>query len=185
MGIFGSISQYDSGSSHLWSLGVQTNAATFFTKLSTKHLDFRLGVITTGSNELASDGTKCSMTPSGHKAWDLWGTGWTTSGDGSTAFVNNVSAVGIAGCGSDETAPFFMERALGVHTGVAATVVPRVGAKLVFVILSDEGDVPSWKKRGSAGRSRRLEDVDMRVLGRHIGHAGMEGRYFRGSDEGE
>lgn len=119
---------------------VQTNAATFFTKLSTKHLDFRLGVITTGSNELASDGTKCSMTPSGHKAWDLWGTGWTTSGDGSTAFVNNVSTVGIAGCGSDETAPFFMERALGVHTGVAATVVPRVGAKLVFVILSDEGD---------------------------------------------
>ena len=114
---------------------VVANASTFFTKLKTKRIDFRLGVIATGSTGTNS----CEMTAQ-NKAWALWGTGWTTSANGATAFSNNVSSVGTSGCGTDETGIFFMERALGVHTGEAATIVPRSGAKLIFVILSDEGD---------------------------------------------
>ncbi|MBL0262533.1 MAG: Ig-like domain-containing protein [Leptospiraceae bacterium] len=125
----------NSGSMSTEQASVVTNASTFFDKLNTKRIDFRLGVIATGST-----GTnQCEMNAQ-NKAWALWGTGWTTSANGATAFSNNVSSVGTSGCGTDETGIFFMERALGVHTGEAATIVPRPGAKLIFVILSDEGD---------------------------------------------
>jgi hypothetical protein len=125
----------NSGSMSEEQASVVSNAGTFFTKLGTKHLDFRLGVIATGS----TGSNNCEMNAQ-NPAWALWGTGWTTAANGSTAFSNNVSSVGLSGCGTDETGIFFMERSLGVHTGVTATVVPRSGAKLIFVILSDEGD---------------------------------------------
>jgi hypothetical protein len=125
----------NSGSMSEEQASVVSNAGTFFTKLGTKHLDFRLGVIATGS----TGSNNCKMNAQ-NPAWALWGTGWTTAANGSTAFSNNVSSVGLSGCGTDETGIFFMERSLGVHTGVTATVVPRSGAKLIFVILSDEGD---------------------------------------------
>lgn len=130
----------NSGSMSSEQSSVNANAVTFFNKLNTKHLDFRLGVIATGST--GTDSTKCTMNPSNKKAWELWGTGWVNKSDAnaSTAFQSNVSSVGINGCGSDEAGIFFMERALGIHTGVSATISPRSGAKLIFVILSDEGD---------------------------------------------
>jgi hypothetical protein len=123
---------------------VVSNSATFFNKLSNKHLDFRLAVITTGHNGGSTSSNanyKCKALPTGSGvklAYELWGTGWTTAADGASAFQSNVSSVGIAGCGSDETAIHWAQRALGV--GGTATIVPRSGAKLIFVILSDEGD---------------------------------------------
>jgi hypothetical protein len=105
----------NSGSMSEEQASVVSNAGTFFTKLGTKHLDFRLGVIATGS----TGSNNCEMNAQ-NPAWALWGTGWTTAANGSTAFSNNVSSVGLSGCGTDETGIFFMERSLGVHTGVTA-----------------------------------------------------------------
>jgi hypothetical protein len=119
---------------------VQSAATTFFSKLANKHLDYRLGVLTTGS-----DGTnECSRTlsqhPAGKKAWQLWGTGWTTSADGENAFKSNIG-VGTTGCG-DESGTFFAKYALenGVQDKNGNSAAIRSGAKVVVVIVSDEGD---------------------------------------------
>jgi len=124
---------------------VKDNAATFFTKLSEKRLDFRLGVIATGSN--GGDSDKCTLAPAGSKGWELWGTSqdttrwvYKTDTGASDTFKNNVGSVGIAGCGS-ETSIFHAQRALGAGPSpVAATITPRSGAKLIFVALTDEGE---------------------------------------------
>ena len=133
----------NSGSMSEEQASVSNNSVTFFNKLNTKHLDFRLGVIATGSNGTA--GTKDTLNPSSNKAWELWGTGWVNKSDSNaaTTFQSNVNVVGLSGSGK-ESGVFFAERSLGVApsgiTAVTATVVPRSGAKLIFVILSDEGD---------------------------------------------
>lgn len=126
---------------------VGNNAATFFSKLSTKHLDFRLGVIATGSSGTNECSTNLSQHPTGKKAWELWGssqdnTRWVYKDDtsASNTFKTNVSSVGISGCGS-ETGIFFAEKALGYGVNpVTPTIVPRSGASLIFVMLTDEGD---------------------------------------------
>jgi hypothetical protein len=134
----------NSGSMSTEQAAVSNNSVTFFNKLGNKHLDFRLGVIATGG----TGSNKCSFTAATQKGHELFGTGWTTSTNGSSAFQSNVNAVGIAGCG-DETGIYSAERALGGHAGVSATVVPRTGSKLVMVILSDEGDYYECYNGGS------------------------------------
>jgi hypothetical protein len=116
----------NSGSMTEEQASVINNSVKFFNILQGKHLDFRLGVIATGhTNSCATDGN----------AYKLWGTGWTTLANGSNAFKSNVSSVGINGCGAES----------GVHWSKVAlekkTVSPRdATTKLVFVLLSDEGD---------------------------------------------
>ncbi|MEM7180197.1 MAG: Ig-like domain-containing protein [Spirochaetota bacterium] len=126
---------------------VSANAKDFFTSLANKSLDFRLGVLATGSRGSNSD----TLNPGGEKAWELWGSGWVTASNGSKAFSQNVDAVQIDGSGK-ESGIFFAERALGVKQNpqtyiqnggtntVKATIIPRADAKLVFIMLSDEGD---------------------------------------------
>jgi len=83
-----------------------------------------------------------TLSPGGKKAWELWGTGWVNKTDLNAAltFQSNVDIVGLDGSGR-ESGIFFAERSIGGGPSpVSATVTPRVGAKLVFVILSDEGD---------------------------------------------
>jgi hypothetical protein len=141
----------NSGSMASEQSAVTSNSVTFFNKLANKHLDFRLGVIATGGN-----GTnKCSFTAATKKGNELFGTGWTTSVEGSAGFQSNVSSVGIAGCG-DETGIYSTERALGGHAGVPATVVPRAGAKVVIVMLSDEGDYYECYNGGSKNGDSNL-----------------------------
>jgi hypothetical protein len=118
---------------------VQNAATTFFNSLANKHLDYRLGVITTGS----AGSNSCSRTLANHpsnKAWQLWGTGWTSAADGVSAFTSN-TAVGTNGCG-DESATFFAKYALenGVKDKNGNSAEIRNGAKVVIVIVSDEGD---------------------------------------------
>lgn len=102
---------------------VISNAGEFFNQLSNKHLDFRLAAITTDNEKIVFPGNS-KIPPR---------TGWTSASDGSQAFVNNVNA-GLKGSGT-ESGIHFAEKA--INTG---TVVPREGASLVFVMLSDEGD---------------------------------------------
>ena len=138
----------NSGSMSQEQASVVNNATTFVNILSNKHVDYRLGVITTGSN----GSNRCTLNPTGtaaKKAWELWGTGWVykTDSNPASAFSSNVNSVGISGCGI-ESGIFFAERALGgvptmpgtTISAVTPTIEPRSGAKLVFVILSDEGD---------------------------------------------
>ncbi|MCB1192482.1 MAG: VWA domain-containing protein [Leptospiraceae bacterium] len=99
---------------------VIANAGAFFTQLSNKNLDFRLAAITTDNHAIV-------------KTTNPKRTGWTTASDGSTAFVNNVNA-GLKGSGK-ESGIWFAEKSI-----TSGTVVPRSGASLVFVMLSDEGD---------------------------------------------
>lgn len=115
----------NSGSMSEEQSSVINNSVRFFNILNGKHLDFRLGVIATGhTNSCAADGN----------AYRLWGTGWSTLANGADIFKSNVASVRLNGCGSET----------GVHWAKVAlergTVVPRSGAKLVFVLLSDEGD---------------------------------------------
>ena len=128
----------NSGSMEQEQSSVINNSITFFNKLNGKHLDFRLGVLATGST-----GTNYNtLSPGGKKAWELWGTGWVNKTDLNAAltFQSNVDIVGLDGSGR-ESGIFFAERSIGGGPSpVSATVTPRVGAKLVFVILSDEGD---------------------------------------------
>jgi hypothetical protein len=127
----------NSGSMSGEQASLQNAATTFFNKLGNKHLDYKLGVITTGS-----DGS-CSRNLSNHpskKAWLLWGPNgsttdrkWVGASDGINAFTSRVN-VGLGGCG-DETGTFFAKYALeGGH------VKPRTDSKLVIVMVSDEGD---------------------------------------------
>jgi trimeric autotransporter adhesin len=122
---------------------VINNSIVFFNKLNGKHLDFRLGVLATGST-----GTNSStLNPGGSKAWELWGISqdsskWVRKSDSnaSITFQNNVKSVGLDGSGA-ESGIFFAERAIGGGPSpINPTIIPRAGAKLVFVILSDEGD---------------------------------------------
>ncbi len=120
----------NSGSMAEEQTAVQNAATTFFSKLGNKHLDYRLGVLATGGTGTNS----CTDNPGTHKAWELWGTGWTTSANGSAGFTANVSSVGTNGCGTES----------GIHSAEKAlnlvNIAPRPGAKLIFVMLSDEGD---------------------------------------------
>ena len=136
----------NSGSMSEEQLSVSNNSLTFFNKLNAKHLDFRLGVLATGSMGTNKD----TLSATGAKAWELWGTSqdsskWVYKSDtnASATFKANVDSTTINGSGK-ESGIFFAERSLGVApagiTAVTATVVPRSGAKLIFVILSDEGD---------------------------------------------
>jgi len=136
----------NSGSMSQEQASVSNNSLTFFNLLNNKRLDFRLAVIATGST-----GTNNStLNPGGAKAWELWGSShdgsrWVYKNDPNAAnqFKLNVESVGINGSGR-ESGIFFAERALGGApsgiTPVSPTIIPRSGAKLIFVILSDEGD---------------------------------------------
>jgi hypothetical protein len=117
----------NSGSMSEEQSAVQSAATTFFNKLSNKHLNYRLGVIKTGGN-----GGSNSCTSPTSRAYDMNGT-WTTSADGASAFTTNVN-VGTAGCGT-ESGIYSAEKALAM-----STIVPRSGAKVIFVMVSDEGD---------------------------------------------
>jgi trimeric autotransporter adhesin len=119
----------NSGSMREEQSSVENNAITFFNKLNDKHLDFQLGVLATGNT-------------SSKNAWELWGTGWVKKSDPKAAdtFKSNVKVVGLSGS-ADESGIYFAERAIGGGpTPITATITPRLGAKLVFIILSDEGD---------------------------------------------
>lgn len=141
----------NSGSMSEEQTAVSANAKAFFSSLNNKGLDFRLGVLATGSRGKKSN----SLNPEGEKAWELWGSGWTTASDGPLAFSNNIEAVKIDGSGK-ESGVFFAERALGATqnprsfvlnggtNNVKATVVPRTDVKLFFIMLSDEGDQYSY-----------------------------------------
>ncbi len=113
---------------------VTSNALKFFSILQGKHLDFKLGVIATGhTNSCAADGN----------AYKLWGTGWSTLASGAEAFKKNVASVKLDGC--------YLET--GIHWAKVAlekgSIIPRQGAKLVFVLLSDEGDFFEVFNRGA------------------------------------
>ena len=130
----------NSGSMSGEQASVQNAATTFFNKLSNKHLDFRLGVITTGSDGGSSECNTNLSKHTGKKAWVLWGpngvnedNSWVTSADGISAFTSRIN-VGTSGCGT-ETASFFAK--YGLENG---TITPRNDAKLIVVIVSDEGD---------------------------------------------
>lgn len=143
------------------------NAVTFFNKLNGKHMNFRLGVIATGSTGSRS----ATLNPSGSKAWELWGTSQDKSKwvhkddlDASTTFKNNVESVGLNGSGN-ESGIFFAERAIGGGPSpINATVVPRVGAKLVFVILSDEGDYYQCYSGGSSKGDSYSKTVNGKIV---------------------
>jgi hypothetical protein len=143
----------NSGSMSHEQSSVINNSIVFFNKLNGKHLDFRLGVLATGSTGANSS----TMNPGRSKAWELWGTSqdnskWVIKDDtnASTTFQNNVRIVGLAGSGW-ESGIFFAERAIGGGPSpINPTVTPRAGAKLVFIILSDEGD---YYQCYSGGRS--------------------------------
>ncbi len=117
----------NSGSMSEEQSAVQSAATTFFNKLSNKHLDYRLGVIKTGG----SGGSNSCTSPT-TRAYDMKGN-WTTASDGASAFTANVN-VGTAGCGT-ESGIYSAEKALAM-----STIVPRSGAKVIFVMVSDEGD---------------------------------------------
>ncbi len=136
----------NSGSMKEEQTSVSNNAVTFFNLLNNKRLDFRLAVIATGS----TGSNLNTLNPGGSKAWELWGSSqdgsrWVYKTDNNAAnrFKQNVDSVGLNGSGR-ESGIFFAERALGGApsgiTPVSPTIVPRPGAKLIFVILSDEGD---------------------------------------------
>jgi hypothetical protein len=115
----------NSGSMAEEQASVINNSVKFFNILQGKHLDFRLGVIATGhTNSCAADGN----------AYKLWGSGWSSLVNGADTFKNNVSSVKLNGCGTET----------GIHWAKVAleksAIVPRTNAKLVFVLLSDEGD---------------------------------------------
>lgn len=117
----------NSGSMSEEQSAVQNAATTFFNKLSNKHLNYRLGVIKTGG----SGGSNSCTSPT-TRAFDMNGN-WTTASDGAAAFTTNVN-VGTAGCGT-ESGIYSAEKALAL-----STIVPRSGAKVIFVMVSDEGD---------------------------------------------
>lgn len=124
----------NSGSMTEEQASVANNSLTFFNKLNGKHLNFRLAVITTGNKTDTSDNLPT------YNGQDLLGTGWTTSADGDSAFQSNVNKAGIKGSG-EESGLYYAEKALGGATGTGTkTVVKRANSKLIFVILSDEGD---------------------------------------------
>jgi hypothetical protein len=172
---------------------VINNSLVFFDKLNGKHLDFRLGVIATGSRGSSSN----TMNPSGEKAWELWGTSqdgtkWVYKNDTSAAntFQGNVQSVTINGSG-DESGIFFAERALGVtqdiksarvnggSNPVSPTIVKREGAKLIFVMLSDEGDGYNLYSNSAFNVSNNIfTQNDMRVysiIGLHDGSLANSG----------
>ncbi|HNO22381.1 MAG TPA: hypothetical protein PKK94_05345 [Leptospiraceae bacterium] len=98
---------------------VSSAATTFFSALSNKRLDYRIGVITTDSSTLRTAG----------------GTSWvvnSTSG-GQTAFVANTAA-GTGGSGNESATHFAVQ---GINNG---NLTPRSGSKLYFVFVTDEGD---------------------------------------------
>jgi hypothetical protein len=132
---------------------VINNSLTFFNKLNGKNLDFRLGVLATGNA-----GTR--------RAWELWGTGWVNKSDtnASTTFQSNVRIVGLGGSGS-ESGIYYAERSIGGGPSpISPTVTPRVGAKLVFVILSDEGDHYQCYTGGSFRGDSYSKTVNGRVI---------------------
>ncbi|MBF0349382.1 MAG: VWA domain-containing protein [SAR324 cluster bacterium] len=92
------------------------NATSFFDKLQSAGLDFRIGVITTDSSTLRH-------------------TGFTND---KTAFQTAVQA-GIGGSGT-ESAIYFAEQALLDTGSVVKAGYPRAGASLSIIMLSDESD---------------------------------------------
>ncbi len=117
----------DSGSMSGEQTAVQNAATAFFSSLTAKRLDYRIGVIKTSSSTLRNAG----------------GTDWVTNSTsgGQTAFTTNV-AVGTAA--SVESAIYFAEQGLN-----NSTLTPRSGAKLYFVFVSDEGDNYQCRAGGS------------------------------------
>ncbi|HNF16299.1 MAG TPA: vWA domain-containing protein, partial [Leptospiraceae bacterium] len=98
---------------------VSSAASTFFTALSNKRLDYRIGVITTDSSTLRTAG----------------GTAWVTNSTsgGQTAFTSNTAA-GTSGSGTESASYFALQ---GLQN---SNITVRSGAKLYFVFVSDEGD---------------------------------------------
>lgn len=133
----------NSGSMASEQTAVSNAATTFFSKLSNKHIDYRLGVIATGGKE----GTNNCTSP-GTDGHVMRPAGWVTSSTPSaqsTFTGTNGTTVGTNGCGT-ESGIWFAHKALGQVNGVSATLTPRSGStwstdsKLVFVMVSDEAD---------------------------------------------
>lgn len=124
-------------------------ATTFFNKLSGKNLDYRLGVIATGGDGTDVTHTgKCTnpVTP----GEQLRSNGWMTSSNTAAQFSGSGgTGVGSNGCGT-ESGIYYAAKSLGYPNSITSTttptVTPRSGYswgsdyKLVFVIVSDEGD---------------------------------------------
>ncbi|HMZ66660.1 MAG TPA: Ig-like domain-containing protein [Leptospiraceae bacterium] len=124
-------------------------ATTFFNKLGGKNLDYRLGVIATGGDGTDATRTdKCTnpVTP----GEQLRSNGWMTSSNTAAEFSGSGgTGVGSKGCGT-ESGIYYAAKSLGYPNSITytttPTVTPRSGSswgsdyKLVFVIVSDEGD---------------------------------------------
>lgn len=125
---------------------VANAASTFFNKLSLKHIDYRLGVIATGGVG-GTDNTRACENPTTKRGEALRNSGWitpSTSGALAAFTGTNGTSVGTDGC-SAESGIYFANRSLGGNGGTA-TITPRSGYswgadyKLVYVVVSDEGD---------------------------------------------
>ncbi|MDX1960638.1 MAG: vWA domain-containing protein [Leptospiraceae bacterium] len=117
-----------------------TNAATtFFNTLSSKRLDYRIGVITTDSATLRNAG----------------GTSWVTSStsNAQTAFTSNTSA-GTGGSGIESGIHFAQ---VGLNN---SSLTPRSGAKLFFIIVTDEADHYACYNGGSQVQDASLVAPD-------------------------
>lgn len=117
----------DSGSMSGEQAQVQSAASSFFSALTAKKIDYRIGVITTAMSTLKTTG----------------GTDWVTknTANGQSVFASNV----IVGTGnSTESAIYFAEQ--GLNNG---TLTPRSGSKLYFIFVSDEGDNYQCRAGGS------------------------------------
>jgi hypothetical protein len=106
----------NSGSMSEEQTAVSDNATRFFTKLSNKGLDFKIGVITTDSSALA-------------------GTGFTST---QADFESNI-LVGTSGSYL-ESGIYHAEEALSAGGSVVLAGYPRTGATLSVIMLSDEED---------------------------------------------
>ncbi|MDX1960637.1 MAG: vWA domain-containing protein [Leptospiraceae bacterium] len=125
----------NSGSMSQEQTAVSNAATTFFTTLSTKRLDYRIGVITTDSSTLRTAG----------------GTAWVTNStsNAQTAFTSNTNA-GTGGSGS-ESGIYFAEQGLN-----NSNLTPRSGSKLYFIIVTDEADHYGCRTGGT-----RVNDNDL------------------------
>jgi hypothetical protein len=125
-------------------------ATSFFNKVSGKNLDARMGVIATGGD--GTDGThtdKCTNPVTPGEA--LRSNGWMTTSANTAAQFSGTGGTGVGsvGCGT-ESGIYYAAKSLGYPNSITSTttptVTPRSGYswgstyKLVFVIVSDEGD---------------------------------------------
>jgi trimeric autotransporter adhesin len=126
----------NSGSMAQEQKSVINNAGKFFEVLQGKHLDFNLGVIQTGnSNDCVWENSLLEIVSKTQGDAHIVKGGWTNLSKGKGAFESNVN-VGISGC-YYESGIHWAKYALEQKTVPNST---RTGAKLVFILVSDEGD---------------------------------------------